>query len=184
MKQKHILTSVFSILLTSLGFAEASRIKFNDVEFFHRWSQANQHEFTPEGQEDLKSWRDMLTVNFYPEAKSGDDLASIANNLLGLYQQHGGMVLRTDSKPRTEEREAEHLIAVAIPQNGFIEIAFVRLAMTSPDLFSIVYSHRIYGSEAGDKASAWLQENGPKSERALMDLETTAVISIAKRANK
>ena len=32
--------------------AEADFV-FREADYFHRWSQGNQHEFTPEGQEDL-----------------------------------------------------------------------------------------------------------------------------------
>ena len=42
---------------------------FRGVSYFHRWSQKEQHEFTPEKQEDLKKWSDMMTVNGYPERR-------------------------------------------------------------------------------------------------------------------
>jgi hypothetical protein len=35
---------------------------------------------------------------------------------------------------------------------------------------SIVYSHRIYGEKVGDQMSKWLNDNGPKIEKMLMDL--------------
>jgi hypothetical protein len=34
---------------------------------------------------------------------------------------------------------------------------------------SIVYSHRIYGEKVGDQMSAWLKDNGPKTEKTLME---------------
>ncbi|MDA3873361.1 MAG: hypothetical protein PF795_05320 [Kiritimatiellae bacterium] len=127
----------------------------------------------------------MLTVNIYPDAKSGDDLAGIANNILGRYQNHGAMVLRTNSIPRTDEKEAEHFIAVLFPRKEFIEIVFTRLAMMESDACSIIYSHRIYGSSAGDEASEWLQKKGEESEKVLMNLTISEVLPIAKEgANK
>jgi len=160
-----LLSSIFPLLS-----AEENKINLLGEDFVHRWSKGTQHEFTPSGQVDLKSWKDMLTVNHYPDSKTGEALAGVANNLLGLYKQHGGHVLRTNSIPRTEEKEAEHLIVVALPQKKFIEIVFARLVMNEAEGCSIVYSHRIYGSQAGDEASAWLKENGQKSEKELMGL--------------
>jgi len=34
---------------------------------------------------------------------------------------------------------------------------------------SIVCSHRIYGEKVGDQMSKWLNDNGPKMEKMLMD---------------
>jgi hypothetical protein len=34
-----------------------------DVKYFHGYTQADQHEYTPAGQEDLRAWRDMVTVH-------------------------------------------------------------------------------------------------------------------------
>lgn len=163
-----ILTLVFAIC--PLFSAEESTINLLGEDFVYRWSGGTQHEFTPSDQEDLKSWTDMLTINQYPDAKTGEALAGIANNLLGLYRQHGGHVLRTNSIPRTEEKEAEHLLVVALPQEEFVEIVFARLAMNGNKGSSIVYSHRIYGNQVGVEASAWLKENGQMSETGIMGL--------------
>jgi hypothetical protein len=78
------------------------------VGYFHRWSQNDQHEFTPTGQDDLEKWSDMITISVYPTAHDGDALAVRANAVLENYKSHGGRVLRTDSVPRTPDRPAEH----------------------------------------------------------------------------
>src|SRR5215210_1483985 len=59
---------------------------FREVDYFHRWSQVDQHEFTPEGQEDLEKWADMITVNAYPHVHDGDSLAAAANAVLENYK--------------------------------------------------------------------------------------------------
>ena len=41
---------------------------FGGVSYLHRWSQNDQHEYTPGGQEDLQKWLDMITMNVYPSA--------------------------------------------------------------------------------------------------------------------
>ena len=64
-------------------------LSFSGGEYLHRWSKDGQHEFTPKGEEDLSKWTSMLTVNVFDAAGTGDDLAEIANRILGNYQQAG-----------------------------------------------------------------------------------------------
>lgn len=70
---------------------------FGGVGYLHRWSMNDQHEFTPDGQEDLDKWSDMITINVYPNAHDGDALATKANAVLENYKSHEGRVLRTNS---------------------------------------------------------------------------------------
>jgi len=48
---------------------------FRSAGYWHRWSNNDQHEFTPRGQDDLQKWSDMVTINLYPDARDGDALA-------------------------------------------------------------------------------------------------------------
>ncbi|HEX8281239.1 MAG TPA: hypothetical protein VF551_07670 [Chthoniobacterales bacterium] len=145
-------------------------IVLRDVRYFHRWSQAEQHEFTPEKQDDLTRWTDMITVNGYPDARDGDALAAKANAVLETYKSHQGIVMKTSSVPRTPDRPAEHFVAVVFGRPAFIEAVFARIKMVDGAGCSIVYSHRIYGEKIGDQMSAWLGANGAAIEKALMDL--------------
>ena len=126
------------------------------VGYFHRWSQNDQHEFTPTRQDDLEKWSDMITINVYPSAHDGDALAVKANAVLENYKSHGGRVLRTDSVPRTPDRPAEHFIAVIFGRPKFLEAAFGRFKLVDGVGCSIVYSDRIYGEKVGDQMSKWL----------------------------
>jgi hypothetical protein len=81
---------------------------FGGVDYFHRWSQNDQHEFTPQGQEDLEKWSDMITMNVYPSTHDGDALAAKANAVLENYKNHGAKLLRTNSVPRTPAGGAFH----------------------------------------------------------------------------
>src|SRR6266478_93996 len=71
--------------------------------------------------------------------------------------------------PRTPDRPTEHFIAVVFGRPNFIEVAFARFKLVNDVGCSIVYSHRIYGEKVGDKMSAWLNDNGPKREKMLME---------------
>jgi hypothetical protein len=141
---------------------------FDGVGYLPRWSKNNQHEFTPEGQEDLEKWSDMITMNLYPDAHDSDALAAKANAVLENYKSHHGKVLRTNSLPRTPDRPAEHFIAVVFGRQNFIEVAFARFKLVDGIGCSIVYSHRIYGEKVGDEMSPWIDHNGAKIERTLM----------------
>jgi hypothetical protein len=142
---------------------------FRDVGYFHRWSKGDQHEFTPEKQEDLNRWSDMITVNGYPDVGDGERLAATANAVLENYKSHQAKVLKTRSVPRTADRPAEHLIAVMFTRPNFIEVAFARFKLVDGKGGSFVYSHRIYGEKIADQMSAWLSANGQEIEKALME---------------
>ncbi|MEY2520705.1 MAG: hypothetical protein QOF24_2464 [Verrucomicrobiota bacterium] len=141
---------------------------FRDAGYFHRWSMDGQHEFTPEKQEDLDKWTDMITVRQYPDVHDGDRLAQTANAVLENYKKHQAKVLKTSSVPRTAARPAEHFIAVAFTQPAFIEVAFARIKLMDGTGCSFIYCHRFYGEKTGDQASAWLEANGAEIEEALM----------------
>jgi hypothetical protein len=142
---------------------------FRDVGYFHRWSQKEQHEFTPEKQENLNKWSDMMTINGYPDVGDGEGLAARANAVLANYENHQAKVLKTRSVPRTADRPAEHLIAVVFTRPNFIEAAFARFKLVDGKGVSFVYSHRIYGEKIGDQMSAWLSANGKEVEKALLE---------------
>jgi hypothetical protein len=149
--------------------SDESAFIFRGVSYFHRWSKDDQHEFTPEGQEDLDKWSDMITVNAYPNVDEGEGLATTANAVLENYKSHGARVLKTSSIPRKAERPAEHFIAVLFTQPDFIEVAFARFTLVDGKGYSFIYSHRIYGEQIGDQASAWLSANGEETEKALLE---------------
>jgi hypothetical protein len=151
------------------GAPAKSAFVFGGVGYLHRWSMNHQHEFTPEGQEDLEKWSDMITMNVYPDTHDGEALAAKANAVLENYKNHQARVLRTNSVPRTPDRPAEHFIAVVFGRPNFIEVAFARFKLVDGLGCSIVYSHRIYGEKIGDQMSAWLKNNGAEMEKALME---------------
>lgn len=146
-------------------------ISFSGVTYLHRWEQGDQHEYTPAGQEDLKRWSDMVTVIDYPSVGTGEQLAAIANSVLGSYRRSQGIVVRTASVPRTADHPAEHFIAVLLPDQGAAEAAFARFVICDGAERGIIYSHREYGPEAGKALGAWVQKNGPSCETELMKLD-------------
>lgn len=173
----HLLVMISSLALNptagsaspaSSNKADPAVLRFSDVEYLHRWSKDDQHEFTPRDQADLARWSDMMTINYYHRVTDGDGLAAAANAVLTNYQNNKAMVLRTDSVPRTEGKPAEHLIVVLFPRPDFIEAVFARFKMAGNTGVAVIYSHREYGNKVGNQMSAWLQKNGPVTEKTLM----------------
>ncbi|MEY2494696.1 MAG: hypothetical protein QOJ45_1188 [Verrucomicrobiota bacterium] len=168
-----LLTIAFIALGAEETRADPSQAKpafvFGDAGYFHRWSKNNQHEFTPENQEDLDEWSEMITVNGYPDVHDGEGLAQMAGAVLENYKKHQAKVLKTSSVPRTANQPAEHFIAAVFTQPTFIEVAFARFKILDGTGGSFVYCHRFYGEKMADKASGWLDANGADIEKALMD---------------
>ena len=147
--------------------ASATTLNFGGKVYLHRWSKGAQHEFTPEGDEDLSRWRDMVTLNTHDAVRNGEQLATLANSVLSNYQRHGKIV-RTDSKPRTPQRPAEHLIVAILGNPELLEAVFARIVLVDGVGEAVVYSHRIYGKEAARPMGEWLKANGPSIEKTLM----------------
>ncbi|HEX4947190.1 MAG TPA: hypothetical protein VFZ34_11025 [Blastocatellia bacterium] len=159
---------------------QPAAFSFAAVQYFHRFTQADQHEFTPAGQEDLQAWTDMITLRTYRNAKDAEALAATANTVLGNYQANKAVVVKTSSVPRTKQKPAEHLIVVLFPRPKFIEAVFARFRMQSGIGTAVIYSHRIYGEKAGNAMSAWLEKNGVATETNLMQWDATVKLPATK----
>jgi hypothetical protein len=167
-----LIAAAAATMLTSSRAAENSKapaFDFRQVNYFQRWSKNDQREFTPDKQEDLDRWTDMITVNGYPDVHDSEGLATTANAVLENYKSHEGRVVTTRSVPRTKDRPAEHLIVVMFVQKGFVEVAFARFKLVEDKGNSFVYSHRFYGDKAGEQMNAWVVANIAAVEKALMD---------------
>jgi hypothetical protein len=141
-------------------------LSFNGTTYFHRWSSQGQNEYTPQGEEDLSAWKSMVTINQHDWARNGDQLAELANRVLGNYQA-SGRILRTDSKPRSKDHEAEHFAAVLLGGPNPIEIAFARILLVDGRGVVIVYSRRFSGATVDNDLRTWLAANGESTEKAL-----------------
>jgi hypothetical protein len=148
---------------------ETVALSFNGGEFLHRWSQKGQHEFTPKGDEDLKTFKDMVTINVFDGVKDGEALAQIANGVVGNYQKNG-YIMRTLSKPRTTGSEAEHFVAAILQAPNVMEVAFARVLMFEGRGVVAVYSKRFYGEgdAPNDAMTVWFKANAVKIERVLV----------------
>jgi hypothetical protein len=175
--QRSLLLSIAATVTAILPLSRAAddskapAFQFRQLNYFHRWSKDDQNEFTPDKQEDLDHWSDMITINAYPGVDDGEKMAGTANAVLGNYRSHQGKILKTRSEPATNDRPAEHFISVMFVRPEFVEIAFAHFKLVEKKGHSFVYSHRFYGEKANEQASAWLKANGDDVEKALMSWE-------------
>jgi hypothetical protein len=151
----------------SAAKASPETLTFGGNTYLHRWSKNGQNEFTPPDDTDLDHWRDMVTINTNETVRNGDQLATMANSILANYQKHGKIV-RTDSRPRTTHKPAEHLIVALLGNAALLEVAFARVLLIDDVGVVAVYSHRVYGKEAAQPMGDWIQSNGPAIEKTLM----------------
>ena len=96
-----------------------------------------------------------------------ETIAALANSILANYEKHGKIV-RTDSKPRTPQRPAEHLIVAILGNATLLEAVFARILLIDGVGMVAVYSHRVYGGDAAGPIGEWMQTNGPTIEKNLM----------------
>ena len=168
-----VLLVTFGALTLTLAADKSTTpaFEFRQVSYFERWSNENQREFTPENQEDLDHWTDMITINGYPGVDDNEKMAGAANAVLGRYRSSQGKILKTRSIPGTKERPTEHFIAVMFGRPDFVEVAFAHFKLVDKEGHSFVYSHRLYGDDKSEKATAWLKAEGDTVEKALMEWE-------------
>lgn len=160
--------------------ADPLSIEFGGVTYLHRWTKAGQHEFTPNGQEDLARWLDMVTVNIHHPTRDGDQLALLANQVLGNYKAVGKIVA-THSVPRTDKAPAQHLIVAVLRGSNLMETVFARFLLVDDQGVVVVHSHREYGASAASVTGPWLEKNGSERINALMKWTGLPTLDVLKQ---
>jgi|RhiMethySRZTD1v2_1073278.scaffolds.fasta_scaffold785778_2 hypothetical protein len=142
--------------------------EFAGTDYFLRYTHEDQREYTPEGQEDLEKWTDMVTVQHYRKATDGDRLTKVANSVADNYRAAKGRIIRTISVPRTKDAAAEHYVSVLFRRPEFAETAFARFKLQDGFGAAVIYSHRSHGKNAGHEMSEWLAKNGDATEKTIL----------------
>jgi hypothetical protein len=177
-RMKHALAALAGLLVLSGALAatnppskaqqaKAGTLSLGGVVYLHRWSKNGQNEFTPESEKDLARWQDMVTIDVHDAVRNGEQLAALANAVLGNYQKYGKIV-RADSKPATPQRPAEHLVVAILSNGALLEAVFARVVLVDGTGVVAVRSHRIYGKDAAGPMGEWLKTNAPSTAQTLM----------------
>jgi len=156
---------------------EKVSIDFNGAKYLLRWTNGTQFEFTPAGQEDLDRWTDMVTLLLFPTAKDADALAQIANATLSRYQDRKGTIIGTGTAPPPGANPGEQFVAAVLPDANFLEFVQSRFLLVSGQGVALLYTHRLYGTRAGNEMSQWMQPNGPLLERQLMNFDAAPLVT-------
>lgn len=161
--------------------SRATNFEFRDTNYFLRWSESGQFEFTPAGQEDLSSWKEMITVWLYPNITEGEGLAAQANAVLSNYKRSQGEILHTNSVPKTPESPAEHFIAAMLAGSSggaqLLEFSAARFVLVDGKGVGIFYSRRSYGEQAPQELGEWVAQNGASVEKSSMEFDPSNVVS-------
>ena len=167
------------LVMTALPASAQSPLKlaFNGADFQHRWSKNGQHEFTPEGQEDLTRWQDMITLIVKDEVHSAEQLAGLANGLLARFES-SGKILATDSRPMTADEPAEHLIVAMLPGDAFVEVVFARAVLVEGTGMFYLYARRIYGPDLAEDGSTWINTEGSGIAQAWVHWQGAPTVSV------
>lgn len=155
----------------SSASAEAPLFEFAGKPFVHRWSKNGQNEFTPPGQPDLDKWRDMVTIQVYKGMGSAEQLALVANAVLSAYQK-AGLIIRSSSSKAQPGMPAEHMVVAVLSDKGLRELVFARFRLTQGAGEALIYSHRVYGMQPDNEATAWMRVNDQAAEKAMMSWTT------------
>lgn len=146
-------------------------LTFDENRYEHKWSSENLHEFTPQGQSVTGRWSNMLTVNFYDGIHDEQGLADIARQVLGNYEEAGGIIMGVETLDGSGERPAEFLMSVVFGAEDIAEIAYVKFRIDNGQGTSVAYAHREYGTKIGTKIDRWLSKNGKRVKQELVEFD-------------
>jgi hypothetical protein len=143
-------------------------VTFNDTEYIFRSSEGGLYRFTPEGQEDLSKWSDMLSINIYPGSQGEHALRDIFHSVFATYVLDGD-VEAGESQPNTKTGRIEHLVVVTFVMPDFDESLRARFLLVGESCVGITHSHRTYGESANTDLQAWLDGGGADVTEKLME---------------
>ena len=149
---------------------EKPAFSFSGSEYFLRFVRSDLREYAAKSEKDLNKFTDLITVNDYVTVKDSEGLAKTANAVLDTYKKNSAFVVKTSSVPKVATKPAEHLVVVLFQRDNFLEASFARFVLIHSQGQSIVYSHRIYGTDPTKAMGTWIKDFGDKREKALMAL--------------
>lgn len=151
--------------------ADSSSLTFRDKEFIHRYSKGSLHEFTPEGQEDLSKWNDMLSIVHIGEAKNEEELKKLSDGLFKFYKQSGGKLFGMRVQDKTKDSPSEYLGGIIFAKENMTEYVKTKVVLRDGKVYALVYSHRFYLqiAKSQEAIKQWLTDNEEKNIYAMWD---------------
>ena len=142
------------------------------TKYFLRSTKDGQYVFTPDGQEDLQRWTDMITLSYFPQITEGKSLAAKALEWWSHCRSMRARILDINYVPRIDLMATRDnalyitLTLLAKPDNDYDEFAFTALRIVEGVGAASTYAHREYrtGLVSPEKDFAWAQKNRPVDE--------------------
>jgi hypothetical protein len=140
----------------SLSTAKASKpasdngavVIFSGTKYFLRTAKDDEYVFTPDEQEDLQQWTDMIRLSYYPEITDGKSLAAKAIAWWEHYRKTRTRIFKINFIPRLDQMPAHDdalYTAVTIsekPYNDYDEFSYTAVRIVEGIGMALVYSHR------------------------------------------
>lgn len=140
-------------------------------------------EYTPDGQEDLERYSDMISLAPTPAELRPDDMAAYARAMADQVRAGDGDLLSQDCVPDAADHVAECTMFVAYAQPAYTEFAFTRLVAVGADnVACLVLSHREYGATSRAQAQAWLASDAGRA-RVAGFLDWTSRLGLRRRGD-
>ena len=171
-----------------IGLAAAARalpppatpqITFRGAEYVLRSSQGNEYEFTPQGQEDLHTFTDMLELNLYPAAHDQEALATITSRVRAIAEGAKATILPTTSASASGQ-PGEHFFAAVLPTPHGADFNAARFVLVEQQGVGVFYTHRFYGDSAAGATSEWATKNAADVRQQLLKFDASHAVSSVK----
>jgi len=120
------------------------------TKYFLRSTKDGQYVFTPDGQEDLQRWTDMITLSYFPQITEGKSLAAKAIEWWSHCRSMRAhffdlnFVPRIDLMPSRDNALYVASTLIAQPDNNYDEYAFTALRIVEGIGAISTYTHRNY----------------------------------------
>ena len=145
---------------------------FSGTKYFLRTAKDGQYVFTPNGQEDLQRWTDMISLSYYPEIKEGNSLAAKAIDWWKHCRSTRAHILQMNFVPRIDQMPARDnafyttFTLLEKPYNDYDEFAYTALRIVGGIGATSTYSHREYrtGMISPERNFTWARKNDPVGE--------------------
>jgi hypothetical protein len=157
-----------------------ARVTFRGTEYLLRSSHGNGYDFTPQGQEDLSTFTDMLDLNLYPAAHDQEALATITSRVQAIAQGAKATILRTTSVAASGQQPGEHFLAAVMPTPHGVDFDAIRFVLVDQQAVGVFYTHRSYGESAAATTNEWVKKNATEVEQQLLHFDASRMVSAVK----
>lgn len=158
------------LLVASFRAIAAPTLQFGDTTWHARSSQGGAVEYTPEGQEDLERFGEMLTFHPVPADLRPEDLEAFTRDTVERHERRGAQIFSSECEPATRVHVADCTIMLAFPRAEHVEIGVTKHLAIRAGLVAISMVHREYGDGAAERTKAWIKSpEGARLMAAFID---------------